>query len=227
MQANCPQCGNPVAVDDTRAPEKPFGVKCPKCQSIVRFPGRPLAAPAGQAPPASTAAPAAGLGGDEPRVRVLTPLRPETSVGEPGQAGRALVALPDRNVAGSVASMLSRLGYGVDTLDDWEEGAHPLEQGAYALVATARAAGTAGKRESLYQRLNRLSPDARRRVFVLLVGDEFKSGDGVQAFVGLGDLVLSTQEAASAESLVRNTLLERQRLYQAYGDARRRHEAAS
>jgi hypothetical protein len=226
LQANCPQCANPVAVDDARAPEKPFGVKCPKCQSLVRFPGRPVADRAAQAPPPSAATPAASPGGDELRVQMLAQLRREMGT-EPGQAGRALVALPDRNVAGSVALMLARLGYGVDTLDDWEEGAHPLEQGVYALVATARSAATAGKRESLYQRLNRLSPDARRRVFVLLVGDEFKSGDGTQAFVGLGDLVLSTQEAASAELLVRNTLLERQRLYQAYGDARRRHEAVS
>ena len=30
--------------------------------------------------------------------------------------------------------------------------------------------------------MSRLSPDARRRVFLVLVGDEFKTGDGTQAF---------------------------------------------
>ena len=44
MQANCPQCSSPVAIEDSRAPEKPFGLKCPKCQAVVRFPGRPAAA---------------------------------------------------------------------------------------------------------------------------------------------------------------------------------------
>ena len=53
MQANCPQCQTPVAIEDSRAPEKPFGVKCPKCQTVVRFPGRPAAAPTVAARPAS------------------------------------------------------------------------------------------------------------------------------------------------------------------------------
>jgi hypothetical protein len=135
------------------------------------------------------------------------------------------VALPDRGVAGAVTLALTRLGYAVDTSEDWEEGARLLEQGVFDLVATARVGGAQGK-ESLYQRLNRLSPDGRRRLFVLLVGDEFKSGDGTQAFISLSDLVLHTRDAASSELTIRNVLLERQRIYQPYLDARRRHEAA-
>ena len=55
MQANCPQCQTPVAIDDARAPDKPFGLKCPKCQAVVRFPGR-AAAPAGPAATGPTTA---------------------------------------------------------------------------------------------------------------------------------------------------------------------------
>jgi twitching motility protein PilT len=53
VQANCPQCQTPVTIEDSRAPEKPFGVKCPKCQTVVRFPGRPAAAAAAAAPAAA------------------------------------------------------------------------------------------------------------------------------------------------------------------------------
>jgi twitching motility protein PilT len=56
VQANCPQCATPVAIEDARAPEKPFGVKCPKCQTVVRFPGRPAAAAAAPPPPRPAAA---------------------------------------------------------------------------------------------------------------------------------------------------------------------------
>jgi twitching motility protein PilT len=56
VQANCPQCQTPVAIEDSRAPEKPFGVKCPKCQTVVRFPGRPAAVAAAAAPAAAPAA---------------------------------------------------------------------------------------------------------------------------------------------------------------------------
>jgi hypothetical protein len=83
------------------------------------------------------------------------------------------------------------------------------------------------KGETLYQRITRLSPDTRRRIFLILVGDDFKSGDGTQAFVALADLVLSTRDAAGAEIAIRNTLTERTRLYQAFTDARRRFEASA
>jgi twitching motility protein PilT len=55
VQANCPQCSTPVAIDDSRAPDKPFGLKCPKCQAVVRFPGRSAAAPTAMAPAATPA----------------------------------------------------------------------------------------------------------------------------------------------------------------------------
>lgn len=226
MQANCPQCAQPIEIDDARVPDKPFGVKCPKCQAVVRLPGR--APKAGPDPQATTPAP---LPPAPPPVTApaLSQAAAEERPAAPGEAAsagrgrRALVALPDRGQAGGVAQLLARAGYAVDTLDDWEEGGRLLEQGLYDLAATARVAG-AGGRESLYQRINRLNPDARRRLVVLLVGDEFKSGDGTQAFVCLADLVLHTSEAAGADALLRATMGERQRLYKAFNDAQARVE---
>ena len=58
MQANCPQCSNPVVIEDARAPDRPFGLKCPRCQAVVKFPGRaagqaaPVVAARAPAPPA-------------------------------------------------------------------------------------------------------------------------------------------------------------------------------
>jgi twitching motility protein PilT len=53
VQANCPQCQAPVSIEDARAPERPFGLKCPKCQAVVRFPGRGVAAAATAEGPAA------------------------------------------------------------------------------------------------------------------------------------------------------------------------------
>ncbi len=226
MQANCPQCVQPIEIDDARVPDKPFGVKCPKCQAVVRLPGR-AARPAPE-PQAMTPAPMPAA--PPPVVApALSQAQAEERPAAPGElpaanrGRRALVALPDRGQAAAVAQMLSRAGYSADTLDDWEEGGRLLEQGLYDLAATARVAG-AGGRESLYQRINRLNPDARRRLVVVLVGDEFKSGDGTQAYVCLADLVLHSSEAAGAEALLRSTISERQRLYKAYYDAQARVE---
>jgi hypothetical protein len=72
----------------------------------------------------------------------------------------------------------------------------------------------------------RLPPDARRNIFLVLVGDEFKTGDGTQAWVAQADLVIG-RDAGDVEPVLLNTMAERTRLFQAVQDARRRFEEAA
>lgn len=232
MQANCPQCSQRIVIDDARVPDRPFSVKCPKCQTAVKFPGKGAAAPAAapaSAPAAAPAAPTASpeLGGEEMRAQMMAQIRREMSLGgDAGRAaGRALVAVP-AGQAGSVALPLTRQGYQVDTLDNPEDGGRLLEQGVYDVVVTTRAEAAAGK-ESLSQRIARLSPENRRRVFVVFLGDEYRTGDGTQAWSLNADLVVRTADAGNVDALLMRTLEERSRLYQVYHDARKRFEAAA
>jgi len=212
VQGSCSSCGHRITIDDAKVPDRPFQVKCPKCQSLVRFPGKSAAAPvpaAAEAEAAPEAEPAA------------PPARREIPAGE---SGRALVALPDKGQSSSATAMLTRLGYQVDTFDDPGEGGRLLEQGIYDVVATARMPGSVTK-ESLYQRIARMPSEARREVMLLIVGDEFKTGDGTQAWACLADLVVNSKEAGSADNHFRNVSAERTRVYQPFKEARKRFEA--
>jgi predicted Zn finger-like uncharacterized protein len=248
VQANCPNCSQRIVIDDAKVPDRAFSVKCPKCQTVVKFPGKGAAPPTiavAAAPATGTFAvpPAAGAASavtptagpseapepgpsEEMRASMMAQLRRELAIGEGRPAGRAMVALPDRARAGAMALPLTRLGYQVDTVDNPEEGARLLEQGVYDLVVTTRAAA-AGGRESLYQRINRLSADGRRRIFLVLVGDEFKTGDGTQAWSVMADLVIAARDVPNADATLLPTLAERTRLYQVFLDARKRQEASA
>jgi predicted Zn finger-like uncharacterized protein len=267
VQANCTNCQQRIVIDDAKVPDRAFSVKCPKCQTVVRFPGKGAApvvsapgtssfasnlpagaypaapptsaypaypnAPAGAAaaapgsapapaPPAPTEAPPS----EEMRATMMAQIRREMSIGEGKMAGRAMVALADRAQAGAMALPLTRLGYQVDTVDNAEEGARLLEQGVYDLVVATRTAA-AGNRESLYQRLNRLSPERRRRIFLVIVGDEFKTGEGTQAWAVMADLVIAARDIPTADGVLLPALAERTRLYQVFTDARKRFEASA
>jgi len=226
VQALCPQCGNKILIDDAKVPDRPFQVKCPKCQTAVKFPGKG-AAPAAE--PASTDAAASqpAARGDEIRAQMMAQVRREMSAGESAIGGRALVAVSDKALAGTVTVMLTRLGYQVDPLDEGMEAGRMIDQGVYDMVVATRIGAAPGKPETVYQRLTRLNPEGRRRLFVVLVGDEFKTGDGTQAFACLADLVIHSKDAGSGDAVVRNTILEKTRLYQVFNDVRRRHEAAA
>ena len=68
-----------------------------------------------------------------------------------------------------------------------------------------------------YHQINDLPP----------LAEEFKSGDGTQAFANVVDLVLNPRDVASAGQLIAHAMSERTRLYQVFLDARNRFEAAS
>ena len=244
MQANCPQCSQKIAIDDAKVPDRPFSIRCPKCQNVVKLPGKggaeagPVAA---SPPPAAAPAPApvvsvspeaprpaaASEMTDEVRAQLMAQLRKEMNTGgEAGGVEKALVVFPEAGQGAPIGQTLTRLGYSVETIEDFDEGARELEQGAYAIVATSRVAATPGKPESLYQRMLRLSPEARRRLFVVLVGDEFRSGDSTQGFATLADLVLHTRDAAAADGYIRAYQTARRRLFQPMEEARKRVETA-
>jgi predicted Zn finger-like uncharacterized protein len=248
MQANCPECSYRIVIDDSRVPDRPFSVKCPKCQKVARFPGKgqaaapaeppppqpkptppPMAPPPAEAPPAPSQAAWSGASSpDELRVQMMAQLRREMGGGEGHPAGRrALVALADRPAAGAITLTLTRQGYAVESVDDLDEAGRLLEQGVFSLVVTARVGAAPGKPETLYQRINRLSPEGRRRLFLILVGDEFQTGEGTQAFTCLADLVVHADDAAKADGVLVNTLAERERIYKVFLDARARFEASS
>jgi len=244
VQANCPNCSQKITIDDARVPDRPFSVKCPKCQTVVKFPGKGAAAAAAAAPPPVAAAPepappepAAAASrsaeapvpgaSDEMRAQMMAQLRREMSLGGEGtrMEGRVLVSLQDRNQVAAITMPLTRLGFAVDTLDNPDEGGRLLDQGLFRIVVTTRT--TSAKGETVYQRVLRMNSQGRRATFLGLVGDDFKTGDGTQAFAAVADLVVNPRDAAVLDVTLTNAMSERTRLYQAYSDARKRFEAAA
>jgi hypothetical protein len=176
---------------------------------VVKLPGK-MAAP----PAAEVATPAFS----EEALRAAVTAKPLAAPGE-----RGIVSFPDPGVAEAMGQTLTRLGYAVDTVPG-DDAARLLDQGLFVVAATARVAAAPGQGESLYQRLTRMSPETRRKVFVVLAGDEFKTGDGTQAWAVLADLVLGSKDVGMADNALRTVMGERNRLYQVYVEAKRRHE---
>lgn len=231
MQALCSQCSTRIQIDDSKVPDRPFKVRCPKCQAVMDLPGRAAEPPAAgppaaepppgdaPAPPAAAAAPPPGPPPPPSPAALARRERAESSTND------ALVALSGP-VAAPLQQALVTLGFNVDLADDIEEGARLLEQGVYEVAVTAPTPAEPGKPETLAQRMLRLPVEARRRVFVILVGEGFRTADGTQAWAAQADLVVHPADAGRCEHLIRSTMAERKRLYQPLVDARRRIETS-
>ena len=220
MQASCSSCSNVVTVDESnpKLPEGAFSVKCPKCQTAVRFPAKSarLTAKAAAQPEVVHQPDIA----PPPPPSAVIPLKPTALPGE-----RALVALDDRARAAEIARVLGSLGYEVDVVSD-AEGVRLIEIGGHVIITMARTVAESGAL-TCYQRLFLVNSDIRRAFFLILVGDEYTTGDGVQAFVVHGDLVIASRDADSCASVVSERLIERTRLFRVFVDCKRRSEAAA
>ena len=228
MQANCGNCGNRIVVDDSRVPDRPFSVKCPKCQAMSKFPGKAAAPPppAADEPYAPPDPRPASFLMEHMGEQALAHLRSELT--ESGRMkGLVLVALTDAALGNAVCAPLIRLGFTSEMLDNVDDATRRLEQGIFDVVITSRTGGASARGETLYQRVGRLTPDARRAIFLILVGEEFRTGDGTQAFAYLADLLVHPNDAAAVEPVMLTCIAERNRLYQVFLQTKKRHEAAT
>jgi predicted Zn finger-like uncharacterized protein len=229
VQATCSQCASRIQIDDSKVPDRPFKVKCPKCQALMTLPGKSAAHAEGEAAAAPSASGAEAHETPPPPAYVPPPPPPSAAaVARRERASEsqndAIIALAPGPAATALQAALVSLGFNVDAVDDIEEGARLVEQGVYEVAVTSRTPPEPGKPETLAQRLLRLATDSRRRLFVILVGEDFRTADGTQAWVAQADLVVHPNDAARCEHLIRSTLTERKRLYQPFVDARRRIE---
>jgi predicted Zn finger-like uncharacterized protein len=222
VQAQCPQCSARIQIDDAKVPARPFKVRCPKCQNVMPLPGR------AQDPAEATGSGLMPVPPPSPEARP-EPMLSQAALerAERAAAGEhdAIIALSGPS-AEVLQKALEHLGFHADVVEDVEEGARLLEQGVYEVAVTSLSAAEPGRPETLAQRMFRMSLDTRRRVFVVLVSEEFRSGDGTQAWAVQADLVLHPGDMSRAEHLIRATINERKRLYQPLEDARKRVEGS-
>jgi hypothetical protein len=130
---------------------------------------------------------------------------------------KALVAFPSEELAAAMAGVLGRLGFAVEQLDSADDKFLRLQQGDYAVVVSAR--NGVSEDRNVHRMMQAMPLEIRRRLFLVLVGDDVQTGEGSQAFALLADLVVHSKDAPSCDRLLAQTLHERKRVYQTFWDA--------
>ncbi len=231
MQAQCPQCSTRIQIDDSKVPDRPFKVRCPKCQHVVALPGRGAEAPG----PASPSAEASRRPGDgrRPGPRPLhrrrhRRLRRRCDAEHDGLEGRE--RRPRR-----AARRRPRHG------DHHLPGQPGLQRGRGRRRRGGGSPARAGRLRGRGHRARprpspgspRPSPSASSGFPRTRAGASSsfwsarssRTADGTQAWATQADLVLSPHDAGRCENVIRSTLAERKRLYQPFVDARRKIES--
>ena len=143
-------------------------------------------------------------------------MKPQNEVFESGDVA-ALICVGDEKMHSIVAEQLSSLGYEMQSGLFREDVTLRLQTNAYDLLVVEEGFENAGSECSPIVRDCRdLSPEHRRSVFIVLIGRDLRSANGMQAFQHSVDLVVATEDLERLASILRRNYEDYQLRYQPF-----------
>ena len=132
----------------------------------------------------------------------------------PGQRAALLYSAPEED-HGQVKAVLQRMGYAVDVQTAVDQAVDQLRLNQYQIVVLSSPAKQTSP-NSIMDYLAGLNMNIRREIFVVLIGDGFKSADHLQAFMKSANLVLHPADLPHMESLLTQGLQDLTRFYKVF-----------
>lgn len=234
MEILCHACHAKLNIPDEKLPQgQRVGLKCPRCGNKLII----------DVPPAKTEKGAftdqEGRGPEDPGHQTATP--PHTASYEPplsedipglddaeadqalasyGEGERlALIMIPETHPSEGVTEALDQLGYNAIQAANSREAIAKMRLQHFDLVVLSeRFDGTPLNGSPVLEYLNHLSMSVRRRMFVLLMSDGFRTMDHMMAFAMSANLVANWKDLGRLSSILGRALSDNERFYKVFMD---------
>jgi hypothetical protein len=216
VELTCEDCRAIIQIADERVPpNSTFRLTCPRCKRrIAVSPKAPENREAGKltvntAVRVDEESPATG---DNLREACIE----DTDILQSGQSA-ALLCLDRDHRFEVLKSALQDIGYVVDTPASVDQALHRLRINQYQIIGlTEYFAGSFPNPVGGY--VAGLNMNVRRDVFVVLVGERFRTADHLQAFIESVDLVVHPDDLSHIGTLLIKGLREKERFYKVFTD---------
>ncbi len=216
MELMCEDCRAVIQISDELVPtNSTFRLTCPRCKRRIVVTAKTLERQVG-----SKIADNMATGSKE--VAFPTGNGPEEEFAEemsslpPGRIA-ALLCLDRDNTCGMLKAVLEGMGYLVDMAATSDRALQRLRFNQYGIVAlTEDFGGSSPNRVAEY--LAWLNMNIRRDMFVVLVGERFKTADHLQAFIESVNLVLHPNDLPHIEIFINRGLKDHEWLYKVFGN---------
>lgn len=226
MIANCPQCAMTLTFDDTRLPTEPFNVLCPRCRQSVTI-----------MPPPKEEPRLPGISGsldvmpdDEAPVDPLRALadmllsglksQPHTSDGKKWQRRHVLLCLDDTSMRETIRASLEPARYEVFSADFAPEAIEILHDArAEVIVLSPTFDSEHQGGAAMMHYVSSLTPQNRRRTYVVLVSPQLRTLDTYLAFANGVNLTIHPEDLSSFQSVFERSIRDFNELYRPLNQA--------
>ena len=229
MLASCPQCAMSLKFDDKRLPIEPFNVLCPRCRQSVTIMPPPKEEPRLQGSTGSLdsvdVVPST-VAGDSLRsladilLAGLKQPQPQTAADSKWQRRRVLLCMEEADVRESLRAALVPTLFDVFSADTAPEAIEILhESRAEVIVLSPTFDSDHQGGSAMMQYVNSLTPQIRRRTYVVLVSQQLRTLDTYLAFANGVNLTVHPEDVSSFQSIFDRSVRDFNELYRPFNQA--------
>ncbi len=223
MDISCKQCNGKFKIPDDKIPKgKAFTIPCPKCKNKIAVDTR-------EPVPSQTekAAPPA----DEPGLRSEEALLDEVSTGRYDAEEKpfdfveegvetALLCESDPDVRSKISSALTSMGYQTREPESAVAALKQMRFHVFDLVVLNENFDTDDPDKcDVLAYLDRLSMDVRRKIYLVLITDRFRTMDNMVAFNKSVNLVINLKNIDEIEKVLKRGVADNDLFYRVYKEA--------
>ncbi len=223
MEVICQECNTKLNIPDQKIPKgQVVKVTCPKCKHKVTIDTRERE-PHGAPPDAEGSAKPAAEAPPQPPPAPKAPSRYDDEAEELGFIEEgvklALVLESDPDAAEKIKDAVEELGYRYVTSENTRKAVSKMRLHHFDMVVISdQFDGIEVSQSPVLQYLNHLSMSVRRRIFLALIGDGFKTMDNMMAFVMSANLVINREDMDRLPLILKQGIAENERFYKVFMD---------
>jgi hypothetical protein len=207
MQVDCSSCAKEINIPDNKIPQgQAFNLTCPGCKTKIRVDKH-------LRPPASD--PAVSL--DATSMVVDEDFEDEEEEIEIYDEHDKIALILDRKNDDLWTTALTDLEYKIQRANSPEHAIHKFRFTQYHVVVCHEKFGDTNLETSpLYEFIRDMSMDTRRKTFVAMVGDNFKTLDNTEALAYSVNLVINQKEMDQLETILKKSIGDNETFYKVY-----------
>lgn len=206
MQVECPNCAKEINIPDNKIPKgQAFNLACPSCKTKMRV-DQHLKPPE----PDPAALDAASMIVDEE-------FEDNDEEIEIYDEHDQIALILDRKNDDFWTTALTELEYKLQRAKSPEHAVHKLRFNQYHVIAIHEKFGdTTLESSPLYEFIRDMSMDTRRKTFVALVGENFKTLDNMEALAYSVNLVINQKDFDQLETILKKSIGDNDNFYKVY-----------
>ncbi|MEE9164873.1 MAG: zinc-ribbon domain-containing protein [Nitrospinota bacterium] len=205
MKVDCNKCGKTLNIPEEKIPpNKKVNVSCPSCKNkitIERPPAEKETAPEEK----------------EELIKVMDPSEFADEELEVLEEGAKRVLICDTAHQEKIAPVLKEMDYQPKTVSSDSEAIGRMKFTQYDLVILAEDfAGSSLKKNNVLKCIQPMPMTTRRKMFVALLGKDFRTMDNMQAFALSVNVVINFKDVDDLTAILKKTISENDAFYKVY-----------